>query len=121
MDVRHKVFAAIAASLATVGAYAQNEPAPTEVRTRSDVVVAEALPELQPALPPSTLDLERRSPRIDIDVSDAPNGRVDAPSNDRRYNPRTKTEWTWQTPQRGHNATGLWPMPGTGGQPGTLQ
>jgi hypothetical protein len=121
MSLQYRMYAILLFAAATAAAYAQNEPAPTEVRTRSDIVVAEALPDLQPALPPAGLDLERRNPRVEVDVSDAPNGRVDPPSNDRRYNPRTKTEWTWQTPQRGNSATGMWPMPGTGGQPGTLQ
>ena len=61
------------------------------------------------------------TPQIDVAVGEVPNVRVDPPSNDRRYDPRTQKEWTWQAPQRGTNATGLWPMPSTGGQPGTLQ
>jgi len=58
---------------------------------------------------------------LDVAVGEVPNVRTAPPSDDKRYNPRTEKEWTWVAPQRGTNATGLWPMPSTGGQPGTLQ
>jgi len=58
---------------------------------------------------------------LDVAVGEVPNVRTAPPSDDKRYNPRTEKEWAWQSPQRGTGATGLWPMPSTGGQPGTLQ
>ena len=58
---------------------------------------------------------------LDLAIGEVPNVRTAPPSDDKRYNPRTEKEWTWQAPQRGTNATGLWPMPSTSGQPGTLQ
>ena len=58
---------------------------------------------------------------VDVAVGEVPNVRTAPPSDDKRYDTRTQKEWTWQSPQRGTNATGLWPRPSTSGQPGTLQ
>lgn len=63
----------------------------------------------------------RAARRIDMNVGQVPNVFTPPPSNDRAHNPRTRTESSWTTQQRGTGATGLWPMPSTGGQPGTLQ
>ena len=112
---------ATAALAAASFAYAQSSPEPTLPTLPGDDAVAARQEARTLQTEPdraTTLDL---TPRIDVAVGEVPNVRTDPPSNDRRYDPRTRKEWTWQTPQRGTNATGLWPMPGTGGQPGTLQ
>jgi hypothetical protein len=62
-----------------------------------------------------------RDRRIAVNTGDVPNIYTAPPSNDRVHTERTRTESSWTTPQRGTSATGLWPMPGTSGQPGTLQ
>ena len=102
-------------------AYAQGTDAPTLPSIPGDDAVAAQQRQRElGALPDRPRELQL-TPRIDLAVGEVPNVRVDPPSNDRRYDPRTRKEWTWQAPQRGTNATGMWPMPGTGGQPGTLQ
>src|SRR3954468_21304380 len=108
-------------ALAAASAYAQTDVTTTLPSLPGDEQVAaqQEMRTLRTAPDRATpLDL---TPRIDVAVGEVPNVRVDPPSNDRRYDTRTQKEWTWQTPQRGTNATGLWPMPSTGGQPGTLQ
>ena len=120
MGILKLAFAA-ASFAAGTAAYAQ-VPAETTLPSLpgDDAVAAQQSQRALRTLPDRdrTIDV---SPRVDVAVGEVPNVRTDPPSNDRRYDPRTQKEWTWQTPQRGTNATGLWPMPGTGGQPGTLQ
>jgi hypothetical protein len=116
-----KLVLAAAGLAAGLSAYAQVPPEATLPSLPGDDAVAAQQNERTLRTLPDrdrTLDL---TPRIDVAVGEVPNVRTDPPSNDRRYDPRTQKEWTWQTPQRGTNATGMWPMPGTGGQPGTLQ
>jgi hypothetical protein len=114
--------AIIATSTLTAAcAYAQSDIAPTLPSLPGDdaIAVRQDARTLRTAPDRATeLDI---TPRIDVAVGEVPNVRVDPPSNDRRYDTRTHKEWTWQAPQRGTNATGMWPMPSTGGQPGTLQ
>jgi hypothetical protein len=115
------IHAAFAALAFTAAAHAQGDPAShlpnlpgdDAVAARQEARTLQATPDR-----PTILDL---TPHIDVAVGEVPNVRVDPPSNDRRYNPRSRTEWTWQGQQRGTNATGMWPMPSTAGQPGTLQ
>ena len=112
---------AAATLAASLSAYAQlPEPATLPSLPGDDAVANQQGARALRTLPDRdrTIDL---TPRIDVAVGEVPNVRTEPPSNDRRYDPRTQKEWTWQTPQRGTNATGMWPMPGTGGQPGTLQ
>ena len=103
------------------GAHAQSDvgrnlpplPGDEQARAQQDARALLAAPDRA-----TPLDL---TPRIDVEVGEVPNVRVDPPSNDRRYDTRTEKEWTRQAQQRGTNAAGTWPMPSTGGQPGTLQ
>ena len=112
---------AACAGFAIAGAYAQSIDSPTLPSLPGDTQVAAAQQARTLEIAPDRATALDLTPRIDVAVGETPNVRVDPPSNDRRYDPRTRKEWTWQVPQRGTNATGLWPMPSTGGQPGTLQ
>lgn len=105
-------------ALASASAHAQTSPPPTP------------LPDLSPPPAERPLRAAERDPvdvvpaqrrRPEVNVGEAPGSRTQPPSDDKRYQPRTRTEWTWQNAQRGTNATGLGPVPSTGGQPGTLQ
>lgn len=117
-------WAAIAALAGTASAYAETAPAPTTEALPAlpgdDAVAAQQESRTLRTLPDRPRQLDTRLP-VDVAVGEVPNVRTAPPSDDKRYNPRTEKEWTWQAPQRGTNATGLWPMPSTSGQPGTLQ
>jgi hypothetical protein len=109
------------AAFAAASAYAQQDFAPTLPSLPGDEQVAAQQEARALRTAPDRATPLDVSPRIDVSVGEVPNGRVDPPSNDRRYDSRSRQEWTWQAPQRGTSATGMWPMPSTGGQPGTLQ
>lgn len=116
---------AAAALLAAAGAHAETVANPSPIPANSPAAIANAsidndLTNMQGTA--TDRDNEaRRGNGIDANVGQVPNVRTPPPSNDRFHNPRTRTESSWTTQQRGTNATGMWPMPSTGGQPGTLQ
>ena len=115
---------AVAALAGAASAYAEVAPAPTRdalpALPGDDTVAARQEAHTLRTLPDRPRELDTRLP-VDVAVGEVPNVRTAPPSDDKRYNTRTEKEWTWQSPQRGTNATGLWPMPSTSGQPGTLQ
>jgi hypothetical protein len=116
--------AVLAATLAAAQAHAQAEANPSPIPANSPAALANASIDADVAnMQGTTVDRanEARDRRIDMNVGQVPNVRTPPPSNDRFHDPRTRTESSWTTQQRGTNATGLWPMPSTGGQPGTLQ
>ena len=121
MHARPILIATLAALGSTLAA-AQSNPSP--IPANSPAAVANASIDTDVAnMQGTTVDRanEARDRRIDVNVGQVPNVRTPPPSNDRFHDPRTRTESSWTTQQRGTNATGLWPMPSTGGQPGTLQ
>ena len=114
--------AAIAAGMASAAGAQDVSPIPRD----SPAAVANAtidtdLTNMQGTEVDRMNEAARAGRRIDLNVGQVPNVRTPPPSNDRAHNPRTRTESSWTTQQRGTGATGLWPMPSTGGQPGTLQ
>ena len=117
-------WAAAAAIAGAASAYAEVTPAPTSEALPAlpgdDAVATRQEDRTLRTLPDRPRELRLGRP-LDVAVGEVPNVRTAPPSDDKRYDTRTEKEWTWQAPQRGTNATGLWPMPSTGGQPGTLQ
>ena len=119
----HALTVSIAGMLfaAASSTYAQAAVEPTlPSLPADDSIVARQDARVLRTLPDRPRDLHVGRP-IDVAVGEVPDVRTAPPSDDKRYNTRTEKEWTWQAPQRGTNATGLWPMPSTSGQPGTLQ
>lgn len=115
--------AAAALLAATAGAQSTANPSPIPANSLAAVANASIDNDLanMRGTPTDRENEAHRDNRIDANVGQVPNVRTPPPSNDRFHNPRTRTESSWTTQQRGTGATGLWPMPSTGGQPGTLQ
>jgi len=111
--------AAALAAASSASAQAAVEPTLPSLPA-DDAIVAKQDARTLRTLPDRPRELHAGKP-VDVDVGEVPDVRTAPPSDDKRYNTRTQKEWTWQAPQRGTNAAGLWPMPSTSGQPGTLQ
>ena len=115
-------FAAIAAGMASAAGAQDASPIPRDSPAAvANVTIDTDLTNMQGTEVDRMNEAARAARRIDMNVGQVPNVRPQPPSNDRAHNPRTRTESSWTTQQRGTGATGLWPMPSTGGQPGTLQ
>ena len=104
----------------SAAAYAQQGPSPIPADSPAAIENARNSPPLE-GTNPNRVPGASRGPRLDVTTREVPNVRTPPPSNDRFHNPRTRTGSQWTTEQRGTSATGMWPMPGTGGQPGTMQ
>ena len=121
--MRTVIGAAVAALLASAAVQAQTTEAnPSPIPANSPAAVFNSTVDNDLANMQGTpVDRANEARRPGTSVGDVPNVYTPPPSNDRFHNPRTRTESSWTTQQRGTNATGMWPMPSTGGQPGTLQ